>query len=105
MRVDCLVKGGSAVFPERGVLRADIAIKDGRIAGILAPGEDPPEAARVIDAGGKHVFPGIIDAHVHFGFAEPVTEYITETVYAAQGGVSTVLAYFLNNPKQTWTTS
>lgn len=97
MRVDCLVKGGSAVFPERGVLPADIAIKDGGIAGILTPGEDPPEAAQVIDAAGKHVFPGIIDAHVHFGFAEPITEYITETFYAAQGGVSTVLAYFLNN--------
>jgi dihydropyrimidinase len=97
MQVDCLVKGGTVVFPERGVQPADIAIKDGVVAGVLAPGEDPPEAARVIDASGKHVFPGIIDAHVHFGFAEPITEYVTETVYAAQGGVSTVLGYFLNN--------
>jgi hypothetical protein len=36
-------------------------------------------------------------AHVHFGFGEKITEYTTETVYAAQGGFTTILGYFLNN--------
>lgn len=97
MSYDCLVRGGTVVFPERGVEPADIAIQDGRIAAILAPGGEALAADKVIDATAKHVFPGIIDAHIHFGFAEPITEYVTETVYAAQGGVSTVLGYFLNN--------
>jgi len=97
MQVDCIVKGGTVVFPERGVVPADIAVADGRIAAILRPGEEGVEAGRVIDASGRHVFPGIIDAHLHFGFAEPITEYVSETVYAAQGGVTTVLGYFLNN--------
>jgi dihydropyrimidinase len=97
MQFDCLIRGGTAVFPERGVMPADIAIRDGEIAAILQPGEATGEAGQIIDATGKHVFPGIIDAHIHFGFAEPLTEYGTESIYAAQGGVSTVLGYFLNN--------
>ena len=101
MPFDCLIRGGTAVFPERGVMPADFAIQDGKIAAILQPGENVGEASRIIDATGKHVFPGIIDAHIHFGFAEPLTEYNTETIYAAQGGVSTVLGYFLNNEPYT----
>lgn len=96
MIFDTLVSNGTVVFPERGPAPADIAISGERIAAILAPGT-PVEARSVIDARGRHVFPGLIDAHVHFGFAEPVTEYTSETVYAAQGGFSTVLGFFLNN--------
>ena len=81
MQFDCLIRGGTAVFPERGVMPADIAIRDGKIAAILQPGEATGEAGQIIDATGKHVFPGIIDAHLHFGFAEPLTEYGTETIY------------------------
>ncbi len=101
MQFDCLIRGGTAVFPERGVLPADFAVQDGKIAAILQPGENTGGAARIIDATGKHVFPGIIDAHIHFGFAEPLTEYNSETIYAAQGGVTTVLGYFLNNEPYT----
>ena len=94
---DTLVRGGTVVFPERGPEDADILIRDGRIAAVLSPGEPAPDTADTIDANGLHIFPGIIDAHIHFGFAEPITEYTTETTYAAQGGVTTVLAYFLKN--------
>jgi dihydropyrimidinase len=52
-------------------------------------------------AAGRHVFPGLIDAHVHFGFGEKITEYDTETIYAAQGGFTTILGYFLNNEAYT----
>lgn len=97
MSFDTLVKNGTLVSPTEGELRADVALRDGRIAAVLAPGEAVDGAREVIDARGLHVFPGLIDCHVHFGFAEPVTEYTTETVYAAQGGFSTIVAYFLNN--------
>ena len=97
MKFDLAVVNGTVIFPESGQSQVDIAIKDGRIAAILERGTAQPLAARTIDASGKLVFPGLIDAHIHFGFAEPITEYTTETIYAAQGGFSTVLGYFLNN--------
>ena len=95
MSFDTLVENGYIVTAE-GLLRADIGIAAGRIAALLAPGSGVVAGTR-IDAGGHPVFPGLIDAHVHFGFGEPVTEYSTETAHAAQGGVSTILAYFLHN--------
>jgi len=94
--VDTLVTGGSLVRPGRRAEAVDIAIADGRISGVFGPGSGI-EAARRIDATGLHVFPGLIDAHVHFGFAEPITEYSTETAYAAQGGFCTAVGYLLNN--------
>lgn len=94
MAFDLIVRGGRVVGPD-GSTRRDIAIADRRFAALLPPGEG--DSAREIDATGRHVFPGLIDAHVHFGFGEPVTEYTTETIYAAQGGFTTILGYFLNN--------
>lgn len=96
MDFDLLVRNGTVVFPDRPEAKLDVAVKDGRFAAILAPGT-PATAKQVIDASGKHVFPGLIDCHLHFGFAEKITEYSTETTYAAQGGFATVLGYFLNN--------
>lgn len=93
---DLLVRGGTVVLPDAPQARLDVAISGGKIAALLAP-DAPAAAKRVIDASGKHVFPGLIDCHLHFGFAEKITEYTTETIYAAQGGMTTVLAYFLNN--------
>src|SRR5271163_34685 len=41
----------------------DIAIEDGKI---VAMGPELPGAAEEIDARGLHVFPGLIDVHLHF---------------------------------------
>lgn len=95
MKTELLIKGGTLVLPNE-TTPLDIAISGGRIQRLLSP-LDSVSAARVIDASGKHVFPGLIDAHVHFGFGEPITEYTTETKYAAHGGFTTILGYFLNN--------
>ena len=95
MSFDLLVRGGMVVAPE-GIAPLDIAIVDGRIAALLAR-DSAVAATKTIDAAGLHVFPGLIDAHVHFGFGEPVTEYTTETIYAAHGGFTTILAYLLSN--------
>jgi len=97
MVFDCIVRGGTAVFPDLGIMRADIAISAGRIAAILEPGRASADAREVIDAAGRHVFPGLIDAHMHFGIAEKLTEYTTETIYAAQGGIATVLGHYLTS--------
>ena len=45
--------------------RAAILVEDGRITAIAAPGDAPPEGARVIDVGGRTLMPGLIDAHQH----------------------------------------
>ena len=97
MNFDTLIRNATVVFPERGEYRADIGIRDGTIAAIIAAGESVGEAGESIDASGLHLFPGLIDAHLHFGFADSDTEYSSETFYAAQGGVTTAVAYFLSS--------
>ncbi|SPE43012.1 Allantoinase [Candidatus Sulfopaludibacter sp. SbA3] len=57
-----IVRGGRVVTPE-GVVAADLAVEDGRIAAI-AP--ELPGKGEEIDARGLTVFPGLIDVHVHF---------------------------------------
>jgi dihydropyrimidinase len=55
-----------------------------------------------LPARGLHVFPGLIDAHVHFGLSgEKETQYATETRHAAHGGFTTLMGYFLNNEAYT----
>src|SRR5207245_9658787 len=44
-------------------IRADVAIRDGRIAAIGEVGKDAPE---IVDAGGLAMMPGIIDLHTHY---------------------------------------
>src|SRR5438552_7418738 len=59
--VDTVVRGGTLVA--EGLAQADIAIEGGRIQAI---GSDLPGGTEEIDARGLHVFPGIIDVHLHF---------------------------------------
>jgi dihydropyrimidinase len=94
---DFVLRGGTIVFPERAPARHDVLVQDGKIVAVLAPDAAAPAGIPVQSAAGLHVFPGLIDAHVHFGFGEKITEYGTETAYAAQGGIATILGYFLNN--------
>jgi allantoinase len=58
---DLVVRGGTLVL--NGLPQADIAIEDGKIVAI---GPDLPGAAQEIDASGLHIFPGLIDVHLHF---------------------------------------
>lgn len=97
MSFDTVVRNGTVVFPDQPAAPVDIGLADGKIAALLRPGEAVGGTPAVIDATGKHVFPGLIDPHLHFGFAEPLVEYATETFYAAQGGFTTVVGYFLSS--------
>jgi imidazolonepropionase-like amidohydrolase len=53
--------------------RADLLVRDGKIAAIGANLAAPANAT-VIDANGKHVSPGIIDAHSHTGIMRGINE-------------------------------
>ena len=92
-KLDMALTGGLLVFPDAGVERGDLGLKDGRIAVIAAPG-DLPAAAETIDCQGRWVMPGLIDPHTHFGFGSPEEDFITESRSAALGGVTTVLSFF-----------
>jgi dihydropyrimidinase len=92
---DLIIENGQRVSSQ-GIICGDIAVQDGKIAAHLPAGSNA-EAKRHIDARGLHVFPGLIDTHVHFGFGEPITEYTTETAHAALGGFTSILGYFLSN--------
>src|SRR3954447_6978310 len=60
---DLIIRGGEVVTPE-GVRRLDLAVEGGTLVEV-APGLRGT-AREAVDATGLHVFPGLIDAHVHF---------------------------------------
>ncbi|MEO5958977.1 MAG: allantoinase AllB [Opitutaceae bacterium] len=62
-QLDLVVRGGTVVTAD-AVQRADVGVKDGKIAQI-AP-EIGEEGQVEVEAEGSYVFPGVIDAHVHF---------------------------------------
>src|SRR5690242_8328362 len=51
-------------------IRADLAVRDGRIAAIGDVGKDAPE---IVDASGLALMPGIIDLHTHYDARSPGT--------------------------------
>lgn len=98
MQVDQIVQGGTIVTPEYGRIRADVAIKDGRIVGLF-DGATEMTAQETIDAGGLLVLPGIIEPHIHIGHgAAHADDFATETASAAVGGVTTILNFFRKHP-------
>lgn len=88
---DLIVEGGRLVTPD-GVREGAVVIRDGRVAGLPAPGEPLPAGPR-LDARGRYVLPGLIDSHVHFRV--PGLEYKEDWEHGSRaalvGGVTTVL--------------
>lgn len=90
---DLIVRGGSVIdgtgAPRR---RADIGIRDGRIARIAETIDEP--AAEVIDATGLVVTPGFVDIHTHYDgqvtwddLLEPTSGHGVTTVVMGNCGV------------------
>jgi dihydroorotase len=68
---DLLIKGGHVVDGKNKLSAVrDVAIKGGKIAAVAA-NISPSQAAKVVDATGLYVTPGLIDIHVHV-FPGPV---------------------------------
>ncbi len=62
-RLDLVVRGGRVVTPA-GILDVEIGIVRGKIVRLARRVTDATNAT--LDAEGRYVFPGIVDAHVHF---------------------------------------
>lgn len=91
---DVAVINGTAVISGVGTVRADIGIRDGRIASV-ADRIDPASADEVVDARGRLVLPGAVDAHFHIGIYRPVADDArSETRSALVGGTTSVVSYF-----------
>lgn len=92
--MDLLIKNGTVVTAKESFI-ADIAVKDGKI--VCIGSELEAGTARVVDAAGKLVLPGAIDAHTHlampFGGTVSADGYLAGTRAAACGGVTTVFDY------------
>ena len=91
-----LIRGGTVV-DQTGSRRADVLVRDGLVAAVGdagGPGAQAGSPARVLDAGGCVVGPGLVDLHAHL--REPGREE-AETVEtgaraAALGGYTAVVA-------------
>ncbi len=87
MKVDLVVRNARIVTP-RGIVEGGVAVDDGVVVA-LAKDPNLPQGHRVIDAGGRHVLPGVLDGHAHT-YLPPETPS-TGTRAAAKGGVTTLL--------------
>jgi dihydroorotase len=96
---DLLIRGGHVLDPRADVDEPhDILIRNGRIAELGPPaqpgGLPASDQIDIVDATGKHVFPGFVDPHVHL--RTPGQEYKedldTGTAAAAAGGYCAIVA-------------
>lgn len=92
---DLALRGG-VIVDGTSVTRADVYVKDGRVAAIVEPARPPLPAAHEVDVRGLHVLPGVIDAHTHFRtFSKHSDAFADMARSAAFGGVTTVIAHIM----------
>ncbi len=102
---DMLIKNGSVVF-ETEVKKADILVRNGKIAAVFAPGEYTGDG-EVLDISGLYVFPGSIDPHMHMdNHVERCEAVRVDSKRQAIGGLTTMVpfvksftSYFDNIPE------
>ena len=104
-----LIKGG-LVVNATGTGYADVLIDGDSIAAVLAPGSTllgfdiAANVDRVVDATGKYVIPGGIDAHTHmempFGGTNASDTFETGTRAAAIGGTTSIIDFVVQYPDQ-----
>ncbi|MEU4134135.1 dihydropyrimidinase [Streptomyces wuyuanensis] len=102
-----LIRGG-LVLTAADETHADVLVEDGRVAALAAHGSSAAEswtADRTIDATGKYVIPGGVDAHTHmelpFGGTFASDTFETGTRAAAWGGTTTIVDFAVQTKGQT----
>lgn len=72
-----LIRGGHVLDARNGLDGVmDVSIVGGKIAGVAAK-IDPPPGARVVDAAGLYVVPGLIDIHAHVFYGTEKDSYLS----------------------------
>src|SRR4051795_13527227 len=104
-----LIKNGTVVNAT-GTAQADVLIDGDTIAAVLAPGSTllgfdlAGNVDEVVDATGKYVIPGGIDAHTHmempFGGTFASDTFETGTRAAAHGGTTTIIDFAVQSKGQ-----
>ena len=94
---ELIVRGGTVVTAARS-FRADVAIRDGRIAEVGEGIARQHPGAETLDARDLLVLPGCVDVHTHTRIPsdEEPDRFYADSVAAAFGGTTTFLAF--NNP-------
>jgi len=83
------IRGGTVLTVTRGTIQNGVVVlRDGKIAAVGGSGTAIPSGAEVVDAAGKFVTPGIIDAHSHIA-AESINE--GGTTVSSMTGIEDVL--------------
>lgn len=97
LQADVAIVGGTAVTGAT-FTRADVVVRDGRIAGIVEPRS--AVAGTTIDADGLLVLPGFVDTHVHLMDPGPTEreDFPTGTAAAAARGVTTIVEHTHAHP-------
>ena len=96
--MDLIIKNGTIITPT-STFTADVCIDSGKIVAITKDART--DAKEVVDAAGKYVLPGAIDAHTHlampFGGTISSDDYFAGTRAAACGGTTTVFDFILQD--------
>jgi dihydropyrimidinase len=92
-----LITGGTLIGPT-GAHPADVLVEGETVAALFAPGRsESVTATQTIDATGKYVIPGAVDAHTHmelpFGGTSASDTFETGTRAAAFGGTTTIIDF------------
>lgn len=89
------------VVDDKGIRKSDLMIEGEKIAALESRGffeeEELKGEFKIIDLGGKYIFPGIIDAHTHYLLRSRGTvtadDFYQGSIAAAAGGVTTIIDY------------
>ena len=93
-----LIHGGT-VITASDTFVADVLVENGKIAGLANKFEGTFD--ETIDAKGKYIFPGGIDAHTHldmpFGGTTSADDFESGTIAAAHGGTTTIIDFAIQS--------
>src|SRR5438094_1155111 len=92
MQADTVIHNVTVVTHDRTFM-GGVAIRDGKITALAERPDELPVAKEAIDGRGRHLIPGLVDAHMHLHYpANGLAENMrSETASSPARGVTTPL--------------